>query len=50
MLELAGIRNLFDVVVGNEDYKGSKPNPDPFLTACEKLNVDPSKCWGFEDT
>ncbi|XP_028390883.1 uncharacterized protein LOC114515780 [Dendronephthya gigantea] len=50
VLGLAGLRHLFDVVVGNEDYSLHKPNPDAFLTACEKLNVDPTKCWGFEDT
>lgn len=50
VLELAGLRDLFDVVVGNEDYSRHKPSPDAFLTACEKLNVDPAKCWGLEDT
>jgi hypothetical protein len=49
-LELAGLRHLFDVIVGNEDYSQHKPSPDAFLTACEKLKVNPEKCWGFEDT
>ena len=50
VLKLAGLRHLFDVIVGNEDYTRHKPSPDAFLTACEKLQVDPAKCWGFEDT
>lgn len=50
VLELAGLRPLFDVIVGNEDYSQHKPSPDAFLTACEKLKVNPAKCWGFEDT
>lgn len=48
-LKNAGLLELFDFVLGNEDYKNSKPSPDPFLTAANKLGVDPSACWGFED-
>ena len=46
---MAGLLDLFDFVLGNEDYTNSKPSPDPFLAAAEKLGVDPSECWGFED-
>ncbi|XP_031554317.1 uncharacterized protein LOC116291294 [Actinia tenebrosa] len=48
-LAAAGVRHLFDVVVGNEDYTNPKPSPDAFLTAAFKLGVDPEDCWGFED-
>ena len=49
-LRLAGIDNLFDVVLGNEDYKEHKPKPDAFITAASRLGVKPEECWGFEDT
>jgi HAD superfamily hydrolase (TIGR01509 family) len=40
----------FDVIVGAEDYKRSKPAPDAFLLAAEKLGVQPTNCLVFEDT
>ena len=49
-LKLAGIDHLFDVVLGNEDYKEHKPKPDAFITAANRLGVSPEDCWGFEDT
>lgn len=49
-LRLAGIEDLFDVVLGNEDYKEHKPKPDAFITAASRLGVNPGDCWGFEDT
>lgn len=49
-LKLAGIDHLFDVVLGNEDYKEHKPKPDAFITAASRLGVKPEGCWGFEDT
>lgn len=48
-LTVAGVRDFFDVVVGNEDYSHHKPSPDAFLTAAYQLGVDPEDCWGFED-
>lgn len=46
----AGIRDLFEVVVGNEDYQNAKPSPDAFLTAAKLLGVEPQDCWAFEDS
>lgn len=40
---------FFDVIVGAEDVKMGKPQPEPFLTAARLLNVDPSTCLVFED-
>jgi len=39
----------FDVIVGAEDVKHGKPNPEPYLTAARLLNVEPEKCLVFED-
>lgn len=49
-LKLAGIDHMFDVILGNEDYKEHKPKPDAFITAANQLGVSPEDCWGFEDT
>ncbi len=38
-----------DFVCGNE-VKNGKPNPEVFLTACQKLNVDPSDALVLEDS
>lgn len=48
-LEVLGIDSLVDVLVCAEDYEKGKPNPEPFLTAAEKLGVEPAACIVFED-
>jgi len=40
----------FDTLVGSEDYLRSKPAPDAFLVAANRLNVAPKDCLVFEDT
>jgi HAD superfamily hydrolase (TIGR01509 family) len=49
---LTAVRLLdrFDILVGSEDYARSKPAPDAFLVAAERLRVAPSDCLVFEDT
>jgi haloacid dehalogenase superfamily, subfamily IA, variant 3 with third motif having DD or ED/haloacid dehalogenase superfamily, subfamily IA, variant 1 with third motif having Dx(3-4)D or Dx(3-4)E len=44
------IKSYFDAIVLAEDYHKSKPDPDCFLTAAEKLDVKPSQCIVFEDS
>ncbi|MBV9887892.1 MAG: HAD-IA family hydrolase [Acidobacteria bacterium] len=40
----------FDVLVCAGEYKKGKPDPEPFLLAAEKLEVNPKECLVFEDT
>jgi HAD superfamily hydrolase (TIGR01509 family) len=40
----------FDTLVCAGDYKKSKPDPEPFLLAAERLKVSPERCLVFEDT
>jgi HAD superfamily hydrolase (TIGR01509 family) len=48
-LTLLGLLDRFDVLVGAEDYAHGKPDPEPFLTAAERLGVAPESCLVFED-
>jgi HAD superfamily hydrolase (TIGR01509 family) len=40
----------FDVIVAYGDYAASKPAPDPFLKAAERLGVQPRVCLALEDS
>lgn len=39
----------FDVSVVGDEISRGKPHPEPYLTACEKLAVDPARCVALED-
>lgn len=49
-LSTIGLLDKFDTIVGSDDYERSKPAPDGFLTAAERLGVPPRDCLVFEDT
>jgi HAD superfamily hydrolase (TIGR01509 family) len=49
-LTAVGLLDRFEVLVGHEDYTRSKPAPDAFLIAAERLGVAPEECLVFEDT
>jgi beta-phosphoglucomutase family hydrolase len=40
----------FDALVCAGEYQNSKPHPEAFLLAAEKLGVEPRNCLVFEDT
>jgi HAD superfamily hydrolase (TIGR01509 family) len=49
-LAVLGLMNRFETIVGSEDYVNSKPAPDGFLLAAERLGVARKDCLVFEDT
>jgi HAD superfamily hydrolase (TIGR01509 family) len=44
-----GLRAAFDTLVCAGDYTRSKPDPEPFLVAADRLGVAPRECLVFED-
>lgn len=49
ILERIGLKDYFDVVVDGNDLTKSKPDPEVFLLAAERLPVAPSHCVVVED-
>jgi len=49
-LRVLGLLDKFETLVCAGDYARSKPHPDPFLMAAERLGVLPEECLVFEDT
>jgi beta-phosphoglucomutase len=49
ILEKIGIAANFDAVADGNDIKNSKPDPEVFLLAAERLGVEPEKCIVVED-
>jgi imidazole glycerol phosphate synthase glutamine amidotransferase subunit len=50
LLRDAGLLDFFDVVIGGDDVKKGKPEPDGILMACETLGVDPYSSMYVGDT
>ena len=44
-----GLLGRFDTLVCAGDYAKGKPDPEPFLTAAQRLGVKPEECLVFED-
>ena len=49
VLDNLGIRHYFSAIVSAADVVKSKPHPQTFLDAAEKLGVNPADCIVFED-
>lgn len=47
--KLPEIKSFFDVIISSNDNVKGKPEPDPYLLAAERLNIEPEKCIVFED-
>lgn len=49
ILELTGLTGYFKAVVDGTQIKNSKPDPEIFLTAAERIGLEPSELVVFED-
>ena len=49
-LEALHLLDKFDTLVCAGDYRQSKPDPEPFLIAAERLGATPASCLVFEDS
>jgi HAD superfamily hydrolase (TIGR01509 family) len=50
ILHRTGLKNFFKVVVSSQEAGKSKPEPDVFLLAAQKLGVLPADCLVIEDS
>ena len=49
-LKHTGLEDYFSVVVGGDMVEHSKPRPDIYLLACERLGVEPGETYAIEDS
>ncbi len=49
ILRANGLEDRFGAVVGKDAVKRTKPAPDTFLAAAERLGVPPERCLAIED-
>lgn len=49
ILQQIGLSNFFDATADGNDISKSKPNPEVFLLASEKLGMEPKDCLVVED-
>lgn len=49
-LELAGIKDIFSIIISRDHVLHGKPEPDIFLKAAEVLQVDITRCLVIEDS
>ena len=47
---IPAMQNVFDAVICGEEAGRSKPAPDIYLMACEKLGVEPAQAAAVEDS
>lgn len=50
VLDNLSLRHYFPVVIGPEDVTESKPHPEVFLKAADRLGIAPEHCIVFEDS
>ncbi len=48
-VDLAGLRDVFSIVISADDVVHGKPSPDMFLLAAQRMGVAPGACMVFED-
>tara|TARA_B100001248_G_scaffold262713_1_gene261360 strand:+ start:19331 stop:19975 length:645 start_codon:yes stop_codon:yes gene_type:complete len=50
ILEAIGAADIFEIVISQDDVENSKPAPDIFLLAAERMGCAPKRCLVFEDS
>lgn len=50
VLDYAGLRPMFSAIVDGSQVTHAKPHPEVFLTAAERIGVEPRNCVIFEDS
>jgi beta-phosphoglucomutase len=50
VLDGLGVTSYFKVIAGGEDVQHSKPHPEMFLIAAQRLGTRPEHCLVFEDS
>jgi beta-phosphoglucomutase family hydrolase len=49
ILKMLAFKDCFKAIVTAEDVSHGKPDPEVFLTAAERIGLNPSRCIVFED-
>ena len=49
MIQSADLRRFFELMLSNEDIEHPKPNPEIYLTAAKRMDVQPDRCLVVED-
>ena len=49
VLKKFNIGNYFSVIISGDDVGKGKPDPEPYLVAAKKLNLEPAVCLVLED-
>ena len=49
-LEICGIRDYFEVLIGSDDFPVHKPEPGSILEACRLMKVDAARCAYIGDS
>ena len=49
ILQKVELDQYIDLIVAGDDLEHSKPEPEPYLLALERLNLKPSECLAIED-
>ncbi len=50
MHRLHGLGGYFDVVITHDEVEETKPHPEPYTTALQRLNLDPGNVIAVEDS
>ncbi len=49
VLDRVELTEYFSLIVAGDDLAASKPEPEPYLLAMEKLQLNPAECLAIED-